>query len=676
VLRARFQAWLPILLLALAGSVGVPAAQESVDTGVIRLRAGSGPAPGEPQPSAALPGEITARRGFDYDAFEGRLESLWFQRKALLADGRDADALRQAEQIRDFCAEEGIRRLEPLAGALVAEAQRQIELGRYQNALDSLALAEEMDPGRSQIHLARAAVLRESRQGFLLAGRELLAAARAALVRSVRDLTLFNRWVLLAIVAFAMSLAVFALLMLLRHNVAFRHEVEEWLSPFTHDIVARFAGWALIFLPLLVWFAAGWVALFWIVITVRFARRAERMAALAFLVMAVLAVPAYHVALTFYAMTTDPLVRTTLASAGGEYDPDRILELRRLVDEHPDDPAYRFLLAGLYKNGRYFDEAFGEYKQALKLNPSIEEAQINVGNIFYTTGQHAEAIARYQKALDLNPRSVLAFYNMHLAQSESFNFKEAEASLRSAREIDGERVTELLAGASSRGNRPPVIDAVLPMTSIWQAALEGGGAWRPTETATSSAIGFRILLNPVSVVSFLALIACAVQILLSQGQAPARRCIRCGRPFCHYCKSSREGHEYCSQCLHLFVLGDGLAPDAKRLKLYEVERHERRTRRARKWISTLLPGAAHVLGGKPMWGALLLGGWFVALVTWQPELVYRIQRLVGSEVRADLLSAGPVPAMFDFHPFVLVAVQALMILWYLGTAWRWRSREV
>ena len=35
------------------------------------------------------------------------------------------------------------------------------------------------------------------------------------------------------------------------------------------------------------------------------------------------------------------------------------MKLRELVGAHPDDPMYRFLLAGLYKNGRYFEEAFG-----------------------------------------------------------------------------------------------------------------------------------------------------------------------------------------------------------------------------------------------------------------------------------------------------------------------------
>ena len=43
-------------------------------------------------------------------------------------------------------------------------------------------------------------------------------------------------------------------------------------------------------------------------------------------------------------------------------------------------------------------------------------------------------------------------------------------------------------------------------------------------------------------------------------RSSARRCIRCGDPFCGVCKRSTEGHEYCTPCLHLYVLGESLAP--------------------------------------------------------------------------------------------------------------------
>ena len=71
----------------------------------------------------------------DHQAFESRLEALWFQRKTLLADGRDADAEQQSELIQDFCGEEGIRRLENVAGALISEAHRDLEEGLGLSAL-------------------------------------------------------------------------------------------------------------------------------------------------------------------------------------------------------------------------------------------------------------------------------------------------------------------------------------------------------------------------------------------------------------------------------------------------------------------------------------------------------------------------------------------------------------
>lgn len=147
----------------------------ATDDGVIRLRPSS--PTGDNSGEAPDSGETTAeaRRGFDYEAFEARLESLWFQRKTLLTDGRYTDAAEQSELIRDFCAEEGVHRLENMAGALVAEADRFLEEGRHKEALDSLALAESLDPGRPQIRLARATVLWKSDRSFLGSGTELLA---------------------------------------------------------------------------------------------------------------------------------------------------------------------------------------------------------------------------------------------------------------------------------------------------------------------------------------------------------------------------------------------------------------------------------------------------------------------------------------------------------------------
>jgi tetratricopeptide (TPR) repeat protein len=412
---------------------GVIAAQ--TDGGVIRLRP-SRPetvldSEAESQPSAPQGNEdVTGpRRGFNYNAFEARLESLWFQRKALLADGRHADAAEQSQLIRSFCLEEGVGRIDNLAGALIAEADRFVEQGHYRRALESLELAEHFDPGRPQLHLARAVVFWKAEEGLLATTGQLAAAGRAAVLRSIKDLTLFNQLALIFVSAVVGCVFVFSLLMVVRYQVPFRHEIEEWITQVVGERWARATGWGLLFLPAVIWFGAGWIALYWILITFRFMRRGEKLTAVVLLLATALVIPAYRLAVTAYGMTADPVVRTTLASAGGEYDPDRILKLRQLVQAHPEDPVYRFLLAGLYKNGRYFEDAFAEYREVLASDPAMEQAHINIGNIFFTTGQYSEAIASYNNAIQINPRSILAYFNRSLAQSESFRFKDAETSL-------------------------------------------------------------------------------------------------------------------------------------------------------------------------------------------------------------------------------------------------------
>ena len=608
------------------------------------------------------------RRGFDYERFESRLESLWFQRKAFLADGADDKAAEQAGLIKAFCQEEGIRRLEPMASALLAETEQYLDSGRYNRALAALDLAQTVDPGRAQIHFARATVYWQAagRNGEALT--ESLKGVGAAFAKSIGDLSLFRLVALTLVVALAGTIFVFSVLMLVRYQSTFRHDVEEAALRFADERLARPAGWIFLLLPVLVWVFVGWCALYWIAITFRYMRRAERVAAVALLLACVTALPIYRGAVAVYGLTADPVVRTTLASANGEYDPDRIVRLRKLVDAHPANASYRFLLAGLYKNGRFFEEAFDSYRRALDIDPSLVQAHINVGNIFAATGQYGEAIAEQQKALAIDPQSVLAYFNMHLAQSESFHFREAEASLLRAREIDPERVTELL--NSRPGDRSVVIDAQLQIGSVWTAAL--GGRRGSGASASSIAAG---LANPVGIGAVGALLACIALWFATRGNEPARRCIRCGNPFCSVCKFGTEGHEYCTQCMHLYVLGDGLAPETKTKKMFEVARHEWRVKASRRLFSVLLPGTSQVGQGRTLFGTLLLLGWIGAWVGAVPSLIRGLDRIAGVGLRLDLLETAAVPAAWTFSALSLLSALFLVIVWVLGNSWSLRRRE-
>ena len=228
---------------------------------------------------------------------------------------------------------------------------------------------------------------------------------------------------------------------------------------------------------------------------------------------------------------------------------------------------YRFLLAGLYKNGRYFEDAFEEYKAALTVDPGPYQARINLGNIFFLTGQYGEAISNYRRALDVNPRSALAYYNMYLAQSQSFHLKEAEESLARARDIDaqGHRRTCWRAGGRD-GEHAAVVDAtVRPGLGLEGGARRRSGPARcqrrRRETEASSCCGTPLTVASLAALSRLALAACGRS---SSGRERRHGAASAaGGPSVLPARPTATAHEYCSQCVHLFVLGDGLAPETK-----------------------------------------------------------------------------------------------------------------
>lgn len=659
-----------VIAVALWAALAAGSVCASVDSGVIRLGGtDGGEARGEAPEQAASAAEVhigAARQGFDYSAFQARVESLWFERKTLLARGRDEDAQEQLERIRASCAEEGVRRLDHVAGALVAEARRDVREGSYARAAASLQLAAALDPDRPQVHLLQASVLWKAERAPIAAVGQLAAALKATLLRSIRDLSLFHQLAFLAAISLVGGGLVFALAMLVRHQAPLRHEVEEWTRRTIGSGLARASGWAVLMLPLMTWIGAGWATLWWILISFRFMRRPERMIAVGLLVSAGATFPVYRVCVSLFGAAADPAVRTTMLSVGGEYDPDRIVRLRELVDAHPDDPVYRFLLAGLYKNGRYFEEAFSEYRRVLAIDPGLEPAYINVGNIFYSTGQYGEAIVNYQRAIELDPRDVLGHFNMHLAQSEDFRFSDAEESLRAARAIDAQRVAGLL---THEGERPVVQDASLQLASIWETALDGRNPlpgqrpaeWRNQERTLP-------LLDPIGISAVIALVGCAVVGLRPSRRETARCCIRCGVAFCSRCRRGRkEGREYCTQCLHLFVLGDGLAPAAKEAKLQEIKRHERRWRRLRRLSSLVLPGAGDLLRGRAAWGLTLSVLWIASVVAVFPALALAAAKLVGLDLQPELLAgARSVPVSADTTPLALLAIPALPLVWLAG----------
>src|SRR5206468_7329522 len=95
----------------------------------------------------------------------------------------------------------------------------------------------------------------------------------------------------------------------------------------------------------------------------------------------------------------------------------------------------------------------------------------------------------------------------------------------------------------------------------------------------------------------------------------AGACIKCGRTFCHRCKSSRESATYCTQCIHIYLKRDGVSLATKREKLDQVVDYQSGTLRRNKLFGAFVPGSGQLLEGRTFAGVVgvFLFIFFVAL---------------------------------------------------------------
>ncbi|HEU4403581.1 MAG TPA: hypothetical protein VFT43_15895, partial [Candidatus Polarisedimenticolia bacterium] len=114
---------------------------------------------------------------------------------------------------------------------------------------------------------------------------------------------------------------------------------------------------------------------------------------------------------------------------------------------------------------------------------------------------------------------------------------------------------------------------------------------------------------------------------LAPRSGAARRCRRCGHPYCRRCQVTTRYPDHCSPCMHLFILRDGLAPGVKSRKMGEVALFRRRVFLGTRVLSLALPGGGHVLGGRALLGSMLLMTWGAAWV----GIVLRGRMLVSPE---------------------------------------------
>ena len=103
----------------------------------------------------------------------------------------------------------------------------------------------------------------------------------------------------------------------------------------------------------------------------------------------------------------------------------------------PDLDAAHNNLGNLLSELKRYEEAEAAYRKTIELNPSDDKAYSNLGLLLHENlKRYEEAEAAYRKAIELNPSLTEAYYNLGILLSNLKRYEEAEAAYRKAIELN------------------------------------------------------------------------------------------------------------------------------------------------------------------------------------------------------------------------------------------------
>ncbi len=576
------------------------------------------------------------------------LSGLWFRYRALVQSGDGDGAARQITTALAFMKREGLRASPEIAGALLAEGGRGMEAGDYRRAREQDSLAVRFAPLMPQAHFALASVLLRGDRDPAGAAREWWAGIRAVLSDPESLYDLAGNVLLILFLALGAGATLTLVIVGVKSAPILVHDLQERTSGRLSDEGARLLGFAILALPALVMLPVVGILAFWAVLLFPYLRPSERAVASVALLFLLAGGPAIHLLEWHFGTAADPGARALIRSVREGPDLQQEEALKGLMKDHAGEAIFPFLLASAYRAGGRFDEAIDLYRRTLEIDPTNARAMVNLGNLHALRQEFAVAQTFYKKAAETDPLMALAHYDSHLAHLEMFHLEAADAELKDARRLDDALIGELLAeGDGGRGKRAPR-DAVYTQHEIWRRAM------RLRLEGSVRREAARALTAPASLAGGAGLLGVLLWpgIGLASRTGGARRCRRCGRAFCRRCQVTTKYPDFCSQCMHLFILRDGLAPGVKAKKMDDVARYRRRVFIGSRLLSLFLPGGGHVLAGRAIFGAVLITGWAAAWlgIALHDELMVNLEGLARQAIPAT------------FFPLALLALLA----WLLG----------
>jgi tetratricopeptide (TPR) repeat protein len=525
---------------------------------------------------------------------------IWPQATAALDTGDVATATKKTTELIEVGKASGIKTF-PLYAESAAALGRRAALSGNQNVAEwankTAAQLDPRSPGVAFIHSDLAA----DQHNWPAAVSAALTGFRRTFSNYRSRLLSRSDSLVVLILAVVMTAIVFAVALFVRYGKTMAHDFREILSKRITGGSVSVLAFALLFLPLFLWLGPIWLIFYWFVIFFGYANGLERALILILSLLLAAAPIALELTATWIAGVDSPVMMAAVASDEGAYRPDALRRLQEVVNIVPDDPMLHILLGNLYLQEGNEQQATVHYRRSVELRESAG-AHVNLGNLHFFNNDFPAAINEYERAEQLDHNLAIAFYNHSVASGETYRFDEQAQKLDQAKRIDRNSIEKISSNPSAQKvvmYRPPIAQAWTVATSVARRgvarALFGNWAWfDPLLSAR----------NPVTIGGLLAFIAAPLLLIRRRRSGFAGSCIKCGRTFCHRCKSARESATYCTQCIHIYLKRDGVSLDTKRTKLEEVSEHHLGIVRRNKWFALFVPGSAQIIEGRTTSGVV------------------------------------------------------------------------
>jgi len=525
---------------------------------------------------------------------------IWPQATAAASAGDIDGAIKRTNELLDTGRSYGIKTFPPYALSAASISRQADKAGQKPLADWAAKTADQLDPASPGVAFLAADHAAE-RRDWGKAGTSAVSGFVRLFQRDRTSLLSRSDMLIVAITAIAITAAVFSLLLFIRYFRSMGHDFREMLARRLRGGSVSVLAFALLFLPLFIWLGPIWLVFYWFGIFFGYANKTERVVIIVLAVLMALLPLLLDQTSARVAGVDSPLVMAAIASLDQSYQPEALRRVEDLVSVVPDNPTIHLLLGNLQLQEGNEQQAEVHYRRSMELRDSAG-AHVNLGNLHFLDNDFGAANTEYDRAQKLDPHLAIAFYNASVASGEMYRFDQQGQKLEMAKKIDRTYVERL-------AQNPPPQKIVIfrpDLDEAWdvQIAIARRGNARSLfgnyayfDPVTSAA-------NPITIGAILALILALLVWNRRRDSGFAGACIKCGRTFCHRCKSARESATYCTQCIHIYLKRDGVSLATKRTKLDEVHDHLTSLQRRNRLFATFLPGSAQVLEGRTVAGLI------------------------------------------------------------------------